>query len=453
MYKPTNKIIVIGGNAAGPAAAAKAKRVNPDAEVILIEAGEFISTGTCELPYLISGEIKDYNKIVYFNSESFFKAKGVRVYTNHFVKEIDTKYKELQVIDRRTNSTVEFDYDKLILTTGSIAKELRELPFSLENVFSLKSVKDFVRIKNYISTGFKGKVLIVGSGYIGLETAEAFHKIGYDVSILDLENLPMPIADEEVRHIIFDSLKQNNVGFFTADEQSKFIISENRFKQFKYEGRYIDFDIAVVAAGVKPNNFLAETANLKLGKFGGLIVDSRLKTSNPNIYAAGDNIELINKITNKSDYIPLATHAHHYGHIAGENVAGGNAIAEPVIANSAFKLFNNYIAQVGLTTKQVLKYNFNAESVTAIVPNKVHVMPDSRKVFGKIIYDKNRRTILGASFVGGTEVSGYADLISNMIYNKNSILSLEKMHYNYTPPLSPFVNLLSVLGRKIKEKI
>jgi NADPH-dependent 2,4-dienoyl-CoA reductase/sulfur reductase-like enzyme len=453
MYKPANKIIVIGGNAAGPAAAAKAKRVNPDAEVILIEAGEFISTGTCELPYLISGEITDYNKIVYFNSDSFFKAKGVRVYTNHFVKEIDTKYKELQVIDKRTNRTVEFDYDKLILTTGSIAKELPELPFSLENVFSLKSVKDFLRIKNYISTISKGKVLIVGSGYIGLETAEAFHKTGYDVSILDLENLPMPIADEEVRHIIFESLKQNNISFLTADGQSKFIVSENRFKQFKYKGRYIDFDFAVVAAGIKPNNFLAENAKLKLGKFGGLVIDSRARTSNPNIYAAGDNIELINKITNRNDYIPLATYAHQYGHIAGENAAGGNVIAEPIIANSAFKLFNNYIAQVGLTTKQVLNNNFIAESVTAVVSNKVHVMPGSRKVFGKIIYDKNRRIILGASFVGGTEVSGYADLISNMIYNKNSILTIEKMHYNYTPPLSPFVNLLSVLGRKIKEKI
>ena len=452
MYKSINKIIVVGGNAAGPAAAAKAKRVNPDAEVILFEAGDFISTGTCELPYLISGEITDYNKIVYFNSESFFKTKGVRVYTNHFVKEIDAKYKEIKVIDKRTNSTVEFPYDKLILTTGSIANELPELPFSLENVFSLKSVGDFIRIKKYISTiNKKGKVLVVGSGYIGLETAEAFHKIGYDVSVLDIATLPMPAADEEVRHIILDSLKQNSVNFLTADEQSKFIIAENKFKQFKYQGRYIDFDFAVVAAGVKPNNILSETANLKVGKFGGLVVDSRLKTSNPNIYAAGDNIELKNKITNRSDYIPLATHAHHYAHIAGENAAGGNIIAEPVIANSAFKLFNNFIAQVGLTASRAEKENFRPQSVTAVVRNKVHVMPGSRKVFGKILCDKNRKIILGASFVGGEEVSGYADLISSMIYNKNSILTLAKMDYNYTPPLSPFVNLLSVLGRKIKE--
>ncbi len=453
MYKSSNKIIVIGGNAAGPAAAAKAKRTNPNAEVILIEAGEFISTGTCELPYLISGEISDYNKIVYFNPESFYKAKGVRVFTKHFVKRIDTNKKVLEVIEKNTNRIVLFDFDKLILSTGSIANEINELPFSLENVFSLKSVKDFIRIKNHITPIKNGKVLVIGSGYIGLETAEAFKEIGYQVSILDLEKLPMPAADEEVRYLIQDILTRNQISFLTSNEQSRFIIADNRFKQFKYEGRYIDFDLAVVAAGVKPNIFLAKEANLKLGKFGGLVVDSRLKTSNPNIYAAGDNIEIKNKITNRNDYIPLATFAHRHGHIAGENAAGGNLIAEPVFANSAFKLFNNFIAQVGLTTKQILMLNFNAQSVTAVVPNKVHVMPGSRKVFGKIIYDKNRKIILGASFIGGTEVAGYADLISNMIYNKNSVLTLADMQFNYTPPLSPFVNLLSVLGRKVKENI
>ena len=166
---------------------------------------------------------------------------------------------------------------------------------------------------------------------------------------------------------------------------------------------------------------------------------------------AGDNIEIKNKITNRNDYFPLATYAHKYGHVAGENCAGGNKIAEPVILNSTFKLFNNFIAQVGLTSKQVIEHNFIAESVTAVVPNKAEVMPNSRKVFGKIIYDKNSKLILGASFVGSNEVSGYADLISSMIYNKNSALSLAKIDYNYTPPLSPFINLLSVLGRKIQE--
>ncbi|MCP5064150.1 MAG: FAD-dependent oxidoreductase [Ignavibacteriae bacterium] len=451
MYRTTNKIIVVGGNAAGPAAAAKAKRVNPDAEVILIESGEFISTGTCELPYLISNEIDDYKKIVFFTPDFFYKSKGVKVFANHYVKRIDAKYKELEVVDKLTNTTIEFQYDKLILTTGSQANELPDLPFTLENVFSLKSVKNYLQIENYLKNIKSKNVLIIGSGYIGLEVADAFKQKGFSVTTLDQEELPMPSADDEIRHLIEDSLIQNDIIFLTRDEQSKFIISDNKLKQYKHEGRFIDFDLAIVAAGIKPNNDLAETANLKIGKFGGLIVDNRLKTSNPNIYAAGDNIEIKNKISNRNDYIPLATYAQRYGHIAGENAAGGNQISEPVILNSAFKLFDNFIVQVGLTSKQVVEHNLLAETVTAVVLNKVKVMPDSRKVFGKIIYDKNSKLILGASFIGSNEVAGYADIISSMIYNKNSALSLAKIDYNYTPPLSPFINLLSVLGRKIQE--
>jgi len=453
MYNTTNKIIVVGGNAAGPAAAAKAQRINPNTEVILIESGEFISTGTCELPYLISNEIDDYKKIVYFTPDSFYKSKGVKVFANHFVKRIDEKYKVLEVVDKLTNTTVEFKYDKLILTTGSKANELPDLPFTLENVFPLKSVKNYLQIENYLKNIRSKNVLVIGSGYIGLEVADAFKQKGFNVTVLDQVDLPMPSADIEIRHLIKDSLIENEIVFFTRSEQSKFVISENQLKQYKHEGRFIDFDIAIIATGIKPNNFLAETANLKTGKFGGLVVDNRLKTSNPNIYAAGDNIEIKNKILNRNDYIPLATYAQRYGHIAGENAAGGNQVAEPVILNSAFKLFDNFISQVGLTSKQVAEHNCFAETVTAVVPNKVKVMPDSRKVFGKIIYDKNSKLILGASFMGSNEVAGYADIISNMIYNKNSVLSLAKIDYNYTPPLSPFINLLSVLGRKIQENI
>jgi len=450
MYQP-KRIIVIGGNAAGPSAAAKAKRVNPDAEVLLFEAGEFISTGTCELPYLFSGEIKDFNKIIFFTPETFLKEKGVQVFNNHIVKEIDIKCKGISVINKKTNSIVEFEYDKLILTTGSTPNEISDLPFTLENVFSLKSVQDYIKINSYLSSRKVQKILIVGSGYIGLEVADSLNKADYQVSILEKEQLPLPLSDKEVQFLIQDLLTKNSINFLSNDDQTKFIIGQNKLSQLKYNGLYIDFDLAIIAAGIMPNNRLATESGLKIGFHGGLIVDSKLKTSNPNIYAAGDNIEVKNFITRKNDYMPLATHAHSYGHIAGENAAGGNKIAEPVILNSAFQLCGKFISQVGLTLKQAEEFYVNSNSVSAVANNKVKVMPDSNKVFGKIIYDKYSQLILGASFVGSQEVSGYADLISIMIRNKISAMSLAETNFNYTPPLSPFVNLLSILGRKIKE--
>ncbi len=450
MYQ-AHKIIVIGGNAAGPSAAAKAKRVNPDAEVILFEAGEFISTGTCELPYLFSGEIKDYNEIVFFTPESFEKNKGVKVYNNHYVKEIDRKHKIVFVLNRRTNSVTEFEYDKLILTTGSKPNQLYNLPFSLENVFSYKSVENYLDVKKYIDSNEVNNILVVGSGYIGLEIADSLNRANFNITLLEQAELPMPSAEVEVQHIVYDLITKSNIIFLSTDDQTKFITKDNKFTQLKHEGRFIDFDLAIVAAGIQPNNEIAKSAGLKLGDFDGLKLDNRLRTSDPNIYAAGDNTEIINFITKRNDYLPLATYAHQYGHIAGENAAGGNQIAKPVILNSAFQCCGKFISLVGLSFDRAKEHFVNTCSVTAVANNKVKVMPDSQSVFGKLIFDKNTKLILGSSFVGSEEISGYADIISTMIYNRIPVQNLAEINFNYTPPLSPFINLLSILGRKAKE--
>lgn len=449
----SGRIIVVGGNAAGPSAAAKAKRVDPTAEVILIESNGFISTGTCELPYLLSGAIENYSDLIFYTPEKFNSEKNVKVLINTFVKRVDLGKRVIKILDKKNNSNSDLLYDKLILTTGSIPNEIPEIPFSLENVFSFKSISDYKKLNSYLNNNNVENILIVGSGYIGLEVADNLKSNKYDVTIFDITDQPLPSADAEVRSLVKDIIEKNNISFLSKENNSKFIIGENIFKQLKHEGRYLDFDLAIVAAGIEPNNYLAESANLKLGKSNGLLVDTRLKTSNPNIYAAGDNIEVINKITNRPDYFPLATYAHQFGHIAGENAAGGNKIAEPIVFNSSFKFCDKFIAQVGLNWDEAIKFSINAKAVSAVARNKVGVMPQSSKVFGKIIFDKYSKLILGASFVGSEEVSGYADLISSYIYNKNSVLTLPKLNYNYTPPLSPFINLLSILGRKVEEII
>ena len=282
MHYP-EKIVIVGGNAAGPAAAAKAKRVNPDSEIILIEASNFISTGTCELPYLISGEITDYNKLLFYTPEKFKEEKGVTVLTNNFVKEIDPKYNEISVVNTIDNTTREVGYDRLILTTGSKPNEIPDLSFYLENVFSFKSISDYLRLKQYLKNNSVEKILIVGSGYIGLEIADALASAKFHVTILEKDSLPMPSADNEIQHLLMGIIDSSPINFLTYDDSTRFITDENQLAQIVHEGRFLDFDIAIVAAGVSPNNILAEGAGLKLGNTGGLIVDSKLKTSDPNI--------------------------------------------------------------------------------------------------------------------------------------------------------------------------
>ncbi|MFA5804444.1 MAG: FAD-dependent oxidoreductase [Melioribacteraceae bacterium] len=444
-------IVVIGGNAAGPAAAAKAKRTTPDANVTMIEAGEFISTGTCELPYVLSGEIKNYEDIVFFSADSFEREKGVKVLTSHFVEKIDRSKKVLTVINLRDGNKFEQPYDKLILCTGSNAKSIPSLPNNLSNVFTLKSVSDLINIKNYLERNNVRNLLVIGAGYIGLETADALKTLGYPVTILEKENLPMPGLEDETRHLVLDLLEQNNVEFIGEAKDYRIKQDGQKFLNLKLQGRVLEYDLVLLSIGFEPNNTLAVTSKLSIGKFGGVTVDQRLKTNDPNIYAAGDCIEVINRLTSKPDYIPLATIAHQTGHIAGENAAGGNSQVQPFIKNIAVKFFGKTLISVGLNSIEAKKYFHNTREVHAVIPNLVKVMPDSENVFGKIIFDKNSKLILGASFLGNREAVGYGDLIASFISNKIKATELAKINYNYTPPVSPFVNLLSVLGRKIES--
>ena len=444
-------IIVIGGNAAGPAAAAKTKRTAPDANVLMIEAGEFISTGTCELPYVLSGEIKNYEDIVFFSADSFEKEKGVKVLTSHFVEKIDRNKKNLTVKNLKNGNKFELSYDKLILCTGSNAKSIPLLPNNLSNVFTLKSVRDLINIKNYLERNNVRNVLVIGAGYIGLEIADALKTLGYPVTILEKENLPMPGLEDETRHLVLDLLEQNNVEFIGEAKDFRIKHDGQKFLNLKLQGRVLEYDLVLLSIGFEPNNTLAVTSKLSIGKFGGITVDQRLKTNDPNIYAAGDCIEVINRLTGKPDYIPLATIAHQTGHIAGENAAGGNSHIQPFVKNIAVKIFGKTLISVGLNSVEAKKYFHNTGEVHAVIPNLVKVMPDSENVFGKIIFDKNSKLILGANFLGNREAVGYGDLIASFISNKIKAAELAKINYNYTPPVSPFVNLLSVLGRKIES--
>ncbi len=445
------KIIVVGGNAAGPAAAAKAARSDRNAEVFLLERGPFISTGTCELPYLLSGEIKDHNHLVFFDDESFYRSKRVKVYTGYEVQFIDRKKKILRVKREDDPGIHSFDYDKLILTTGSIANEIFNLGFSPENLFHFKTVSDYLRINEYMAKWEGGKIIVLGAGYIGLETAAAFKEAGKNVTIIEKQSFPLPTSEPEISALIKDLLLKNGIEFVSAPEGIKPVVMDNKITALEVEGRFMETGMVISSAGFRPNTSLAAASGLKLSDLGTIKVNRKMQTSDPDIYAAGDNTAMINAVTGLEEYIPLATLAQKGGHVAGANATGDNVFMKPVVKNIAFKFFENFFASSGLTLDEALKHFYGAVSVSAVVPNLVKVMPGSGKVFGKIVFDRQTGRLLGASFFGGKEVAGYSDLVSYMILSKNRAEELSEIIYNYTPPLSPFINLLSVLGRKAKE--
>ena len=442
------RVIVVGGNAAGPAAAAKAKRVNPNAIVLLFEESAFICTGTCEMPYVVSGEIYNCEDILFYSPGTFMNKKGVQVFIKHRVEKIGRRTKTIRVLDLISNKNLEFTYDSLILATGSLAKNVPGFNKELKNVFHLKSISDLVQLQDYINKAGVKRAILIGSGYIGIETAEALTKKGIKVTIIEKESLPFSSSEKEISERVLIELQRNSVSFLGKVKQLEPIIKDNSIIAIQVDGDELNCDLVLVTVGVVPNNSLAENAKLEIGKFSGIKVDKKLRTSDSNIYAAGDNIEFVNAVTGKQDYFPFSTHAHNFGHIAGANAAGEVINADPIIKNVSIKVFDSFNATVGISSCETKENHINFDIVEAEADNLVKVMPESRKVYGKIIFNKENKKILGASFWGGKEVSGYADLIASIIYSRQTIEFLTKISYNYTPPLSPFVNLLSVLGRK-----
>lgn len=444
------KIIVVGGNATGPAAAAKAKRFNPNAEVLLFESSEFISTGTCEMPYVLSGDIEDYRKIIFYSPASFQKEKGVKVYVKHFVQEIDSRKKIVFVKDLVEGKINQYEYDRLILATGSKAKTLQGFDTQLKNVFVLKSINDLIGINEYIKNNSVGNAIIIGSGFIGLESEEALVKRNIKVKIIELENKPLPTADSEFSDEILKLLVKNKVEFIGDVKNIEPVIAQEKCIGVRIEDKFIETDLVLLSIGFEPDNFLAQSAKLELGKSGAIKVDNYLKTSDRFIYAAGDNIEFINYVTGRPEYVPLATHAYDMGHTAGENAAGGNLKYVPFVKNISVKIFDKFFISIGLTSKEAINSNFKFNKKFAKARNLVSVMPGSDYVYGEVLEEMNSKRIIGASFLGGKEVSGYADLISALIKLKIPASVLAKINYNYTPPLSPFVNLLKILGKNFE---
>lgn len=448
---PVKNILVIGGNAAGPAAAAKAKRTDPKSNVIMFEAGEFISTGTCELPYVLSNLIKGYDKIVFYNPEKFEAEKGVKVFTKHRVEKINRNAKSISVRNLISNHLVEFSYDKLIIATGSRAKRIESLSPKLSNLFTFKNVNDLIAIQKFIANKKVKRVLIIGAGYIGLELAESFRLLNLEVIMVDKELLPMLKADIEVRRRILDLINSNGIEFYGGISSTKIFASDDQIISIELDGWRKEIDLVVQAIGFEPNVDLAVAAKIEIGNKGGLKVDLKARTSDSNIFAGGDCVEVTNGITNRPEYIPLATYARDFGHTAGENAAGGNSSVQPVVKNISVKIFDKIFAEVGLTTQEATENKFRVDSVYAEANNLVKVMPDSGKTFGSIVYEMGSERILGASFLGTKEIIGYTDLINLMIKNKMKVSELSKINFNYTPPASPFVNIMSLLGKKNKK--
>lgn len=447
-------ILVIGGLAAGPAAASKAKRMNRNAEVILFEQSEHISSGICEVPYYIGGIITDVEKLSVLTPMDFERTRGVHVHILHRVEEIHPVKKYIVVRDLYHDKILTYEYDKLVLATGSKTKSLGLAGEKARNVFLVKSLSDGLAIKHYIDEEKPRSAVIIGGGYIGIEMSETFRTLGLETTLLHREEFPLSKLEPDARRIVLAELTKNSVKFY-PNQKLKAFKTDNTGKVIEVVTRAGSYqaDLIILAIGVEPNVDLAKSIRVRLGTFSGILTDQHQTTSIDSIYAAGDCCEVKNLVNNRWMYAPLATYAARQGRVAGENSAGGNAIFKGAIRAIAVKAFNLEIGSIGLSSKEAEESGFHPIVEHIVGDSRIPFYPGSEKVHIIAIADKKTHRLIGANVVGGHGCALRANILGVGIQQKMTFEELSKLDLLYSPPFSPLWDPILIAGNQLSKRM
>ncbi|MBI1803150.1 MAG: FAD-dependent oxidoreductase [Ignavibacteriae bacterium] len=448
------RILVVGGLAAGPSAAAKAVRINPKVEVTLFEAAETVSYGICEAPYAIAGIIQEERTLVAYTPEQLHEKKGINVKILHYVEKIVPSQHKLLVRNLRNHSVDEYEYDKLILATGSKPRCLNLENENARNVFHLSSREDTLNILNFIRIEKPTKAVIIGGGYIGMEISEALRTRAMEVTIIHRHRLPMAGLELDTRERIAEELEKNQVQFVTNAAVQGLVTGNGGKVQHVVTNRgTFEADLIILSLGVEPNAAVARDAKIRTGSFGGILTDERQQTNVDDIYAAGDCCEVKNIVTGKPMYLPLATIASRAAWVAGENAAGGRATFKGAIRAIAVKIFGLEVAQVGLSTEEAKSAKFSVVTEVVTAYAKVSIMPNAQKVTVKLILDQRSNRLLGANVYGGDGAVLRANTLGVAIQQKLTIDDIVRLDLIYSPPFAPLWDPILVAANQAQKKL
>ena len=443
------RVVIIGGVAAGMSAAAKLKRMKPDYEVVVYEKTDVVSFGACGLPYFVGGFFDDPQNMIARAPEKFVES-GIDLKIFHEVTSIDTDSKKLKVQDVKNGEIFEDSYDKLMIATGasSIIPPIKNV--KLENVSTLKSLDDGIKVKELMNRDEIKKVAIIGAGFIGLEAVEAAKKLGKEVVVFQLEDRILPqVFDKELTDILEEEIKNHNVDLRLQEIVSELVGEEKVKKVITNKGEY-DADLVIIATGVRPNTAFLKDSKVNMLPNGAIIVDEFGKTSVEDIYAAGDCATIKNIVTGQDSYIPLATGANKLGRIVGENLAGANNSFQGSLGSSCIKIMDMEAACTGLTEVQAEKLGIKVKSKFISDFNQTNYYPGRNKMYVKLVYDADTKVILGGQVAGYKDAVQRCNVIAASIFGKLTTSQLGMLDLCYAPPFARTWDILNVAGNVSK---
>jgi len=440
------KLLIIGGVAGGATAAARARRLDESAEIILFERGEHISFASCGLPYYIGEVIKKREGLLVTTAEAFRDRYNIDVRIFSEVIAIDTKNKQVEVKNLKAGETYRESYDKIILSPG--AEPVRP-PFKgieLDQIFNLRNIPDSERIKAYVDTKRPESAVVVGGGFIGLEMAENLVRRGVKTTIVEMLNQVMTPLDYEMAGIVHAHLKKKGVICELGNGVESFSKKEDRIIVSTNKGKDIKCDIVILAIGIRPENRLAREAGLEIGKRGGIKVDATMRTSDPDIYAVGDAIEMKDFVTGLPTMTALAGPANKQGRIAADNALGRKSMFKGTLGSMVVKVFDLTVTSTGANEK-VLKHN-NIPYLVSYTHSGSHASyyPGATMMAIKLVFSPSSGKILGAQIVGMKGVDKRIDILATAIRGAMTVYDLEELELAYAPPYSSAKDPINIAG-------
>ncbi len=456
----SKKIVIIGGSAAGPKAASKARRLDQEAEIIMIQKGKYLSMASCGYPYYVGGVFDDRNKLigtptgVTRNPSFFSKVKNIKAIVETEVTEINRQSKIVKAKKLATGEEVQFMYDKLVIATGATPIIPNVPGNDLEGVVTLQSMEDAEILKQIATEKKIKKATVIGAGLIGIETTEALQLAGINVTIVEKMDQILSFLDWEMAKIVENHIKSKGANVVTGTGVSQILGENGKVKKVKLEnGEEIDTELVIVAIGVRPNTALAKEAGLSIGLRGGIKVNHFMQTTDPDIYAAGDCVEVTNLVTYEKQNFPMGDAANLQARVVGQNIVEGNvAEYEGVVGTGICKVFEFNVGSTGLSERKAQLEGYK-EIITAL-----HAAPErpgfmgAKPIYTKLVADKKTGKLLGMQCIGMGDVSKRVAIGAMALYAKMHIFNLVNLDLPYAPPFSQAIDAFIASAHVLENK-
>lgn len=442
------KVVIIGAVAAGMSAAAKLKRIKPDYEVVVYEKTDVVSFGACGLPYYVGGFFNDSNMMIAREKSKFIES-GIDLRTLKEVIDVDINNKNLTIKDSLTNEIFTDGYDKLMIATGA-SSIMPSVGKSYDNLTTLKDMNDGIRLRELINKEENNNIVIVGAGFIGIETIEAAKKLNKNIHLIGRSNRVLSkVFDKEITDLLEEELRKNNIHLHLGETIQEYV-GDSKIEKIITNKCEINTDLVVMAIGVKPNTSFLKNTGIEMLPNGAIIVDECGRTSIKDIYSAGDCATIKNLVTNEDMYVPLATGANKLGRIVGENLGGINSSFPGSLASSCIKVLDMEAAATGITEEKAKSLNLDYKTKFITNYNQTHYYPGREKLFVKLIYDAKTKVILGGQIAGYKDAVQRTNVIATAITAKMTTEQLGMLDLCYAPPFATTWDVLNVAGNVSK---